>query len=396
MIDTHISLGLLYLLLGASLFIIIGLTLRIFSYSRRFSDNHQKAASTWITPEPLEIIEIIEESPNIKSFCMRRLHNQKFPKYLGGQFLSFEIAKDKRCLRSYSISSSILQQSTIQISVKLLENGVGSTWFHKRQVGDLITAYPPSGNFTDKLPLQIPRIYIAGGIGITPFISMLSQHVADGDNVTIYLFFAARNEQDLIYHHYFIHLTTRHSNIHYYPILSSTDQTATADQNTLKASPTQNVKIDIGRISYDYICTKTPENILSQAAYFFCGPPAMSKSIIQELERRDIPEHHIISEKFISPSLIDLSSIPNIKATLTFQGQRYIYKKRQDILSFLEDQGENIPYACRSGVCGSCAVKITGKHIMLTDAGLTHKQKKQGYALACVSYPQEDLKIALS
>jgi ferredoxin len=73
--------------------------------------------------------------------------------------------------------------------------------------------------------------------------------------------------------------------------------------------------------------------------------------------------------------------------TVTVPEDRYI-------LQSAENQGVDLPFACRNGACTSCAVRIKTGQIYQPEAmGLSPQLREQGYALLCVSYPCTDLEV---
>ena len=83
------------------------------------------------------------------------------------------------------------------------------------------------------------------------------------------------------------------------------------------------------------------------------------------------------------------------KARLTYDGREFHYDGKQTILEFFEEQGIEIPFSCRVGVCGTCKCSSSGKVEALADAGLTLSDKRKGLFLACVALPLEDSVIQL-
>jgi ferredoxin len=64
------------------------------------------------------------------------------------------------------------------------------------------------------------------------------------------------------------------------------------------------------------------------------------------------------------------------------------------ILQSAENQGIELPFACRNGACTTCAVRILSGQIHQPEAmGLSLELQRQGYALLCVSYPRSDLQV---
>ena len=64
------------------------------------------------------------------------------------------------------------------------------------------------------------------------------------------------------------------------------------------------------------------------------------------------------------------------------------------ILHSLENQGVELPFACRNGACTTCAVRVKAGTIYQPEAmGLSQELREKGYALLCVSYPRSDLEV---
>lgn len=76
--------------------------------------------------------------------------------------------------------------------------------------------------------------------------------------------------------------------------------------------------------------------------------------------------------------------------------QEYTIQARSDryILHTAENQGADLPFACRQGACTACAVRVKSGQLAQPDAmGLSPGLRKKGYALLCVSYAQSDLVV---
>lgn len=64
------------------------------------------------------------------------------------------------------------------------------------------------------------------------------------------------------------------------------------------------------------------------------------------------------------------------------------------ILQTAENQGADLPFACRNGACTTCAVRVIEGEVEQPEAmGLSPDLRQQGYALLCVSYPRSDLRV---
>jgi ferredoxin len=89
---------------------------------------------------------------------------------------------------------------------------------------------------------------------------------------------------------------------------------------------------------------------------------------------------------------------PSYQVTIIDRQRHKEYKIRATsdryILQTAENQGADLPFACRQGACTSCAVRIKSGTLTQPDAmGLSPGLRKKGYALLCVSYAQSDLVV---
>ncbi|MEM9161489.1 MAG: 2Fe-2S iron-sulfur cluster-binding protein [Cyanobacteria bacterium P01_F01_bin.4] len=78
------------------------------------------------------------------------------------------------------------------------------------------------------------------------------------------------------------------------------------------------------------------------------------------------------------------------------QQRDYIVRVPEDryILQTAENQGADLPFACRNGACTTCAVRILSGEVDQPEAmGLSPGLREKGYALLCVSYPRTDLEV---
>lgn len=132
---------------------------------------------------------------NTKAF---RFMPDKTVDYTAGQFLELHVPHEKADNRGekrwYTISSAP-KSNYIEITTKFYEQKSSfKTALLRLKPGDKLRAMNPIGDFTVEDPAK-PVVFIAGGIGITPFKSMLDQH--DLKNVT--LIHLARTEDDFPY-----------------------------------------------------------------------------------------------------------------------------------------------------------------------------------------------------
>ena len=144
----------------------------------------------------LKLIDKKKEAADIISFYFEA--DTAF-RWLAGQYLIYSLEHEKKDLRGkqrfFTISSSPFQKDPV-ITTRILSKAASS--FKKRlnslRIGQFIDAKGPDGDFIVE-DLNKDYVFIAGGIGITPFISIIRQLNYDNKKVKITLFYSNRNKQ---------------------------------------------------------------------------------------------------------------------------------------------------------------------------------------------------------
>ena len=79
---------------------------------------------------------------------------------------------------------------------------------------------------------------------------------------------------------------------------------------------------------------------------------------------------------------------------LQFEGKDYSLEEGESVLDCLLRNGEQVNSLCRSGSCQSCLLQATAGPVpAAAQAGLKDAWKQQGYFLACICRPREDLAL---
>ena len=91
-----------------------------------------------------------------------------------------------------------------------------------------------------------------------------------------------------------------------------------------------------------------------------------------------------------------LSDTPAFTITARIEGSLHTFPCRADqtVLAAAEAAGVLLPSSCCSGVCTTCAARLSSGTVHQPDAmGVKEELRQQGYALLCVSYPLSDLEL---
>ncbi|WP_417738190.1 NO-inducible flavohemoprotein [Rosistilla oblonga] len=247
----------------------------------------------WNGYRELVVDRKVPESDEVTSFYLTADDGQPLPDHLPGQYITVQIEHPvtPTSPRNYSLSD---QPGTgyYRISVKReagadddTPGGLISNYLHDAiSPGDRISVGPPCGEFTI-CPMRAadrPVVFLAGGIGITPLLSMAKTLVAAKTEAPIYFLQAARNGDVHALGSEVQELATRGTNVQTRVLYDSPSQSDLADKKCDSA----------GMISKELIQDWTP---FATADFYFCGPkPFMASvhSILKDLGVDDSRMHY--------------------------------------------------------------------------------------------------------
>ncbi|MCK4794332.1 MAG: 2Fe-2S iron-sulfur cluster binding domain-containing protein [Desulfobacteraceae bacterium] len=334
----------------------------------------------------LRVSEIIDETSSTKT--LRLVSEDGYlPPFLAGQYIALFIdTGGVRTSRPYTISSPPNQTGYYDITIRRVEGGLVSNYLlDEVKTGDHLESSGPAGNFYHN-PLFHDRtmVCLAGGSGITPFMSMIREAVECGLAKTIYLLYGNKNLNDAIFHDELHTISSQFESITYLPVIEN---------------PPEGYEGRSGFITADLIGETIGD--LTDKTFYLCGPQGMYDFCLPELERLGIAKRKIRKEVYGAPANIwDYPGWPEeIKAEQVFMvrvdgGVTMEARAGEPLILALEKEGILIPSLCRSGECSMCRVKIvSGKVFQPEGVPVRKSDRKYGYVHSCVSYPLEDLEI---
>ena len=188
--------------------------------------------------------------------------------------------------RAFSLASCPSQANEIELHVKLVPGGAGTTWLHKNaKAGDTLAFSGPLGRFYVRRSAQKPLIFIAGGSGLSSPKSMILDLLASGYSEQITLLHGARKAHDLHYSSMFRELERTHENFRYVPVLSQIDEADIWEGET-------------GHVHE--AATRLFNGKFQGHQAYLCGPPLMIDAAIMALMQGRLFERDIYMEKFLS------------------------------------------------------------------------------------------------
>ena len=339
-------------------------------------------------PERLDLTvsEVMEETSEAKTFRLVST-NGHLPPFEAGQYVNiFVEIGGVRTSRPYSICSSPGQRSYYDITVAGIANGFVSDYFlDKVNVGDCFEANGPAGYFHYNPVFHGQKqVFLAGGSGITPFMSMIRETLDSGLGRQMHLIYGSRTSASAFFKAELEGYAARHDNFTY----------------TLVASEPE-PGFD-GRTGFiDAACIRDVTGNAGGYMYYICGPEVMYDFCRAQLEKLDVPARRIRTEMFGARQ--DIWHEPGwpeaLKGDETFtvdvRGKKKIKAVcGEPLVVALERAGLNMPVCCRSGECSLCRVKlVSGTVFQARGVLLRYADEKYGYIHSCKSYPISDLEI---
>ena len=336
----------------------------------------------------LKVSEIIEETSSAKTFRFTRA-DAGFPPFRAGQYVNLFVEVDGVATsRPYSISSTP-GHDHLDLTVRLKkEDGfVSPHLLDNVAVGDELDCSGPTGQFYfEPLIDRGGLVFLAGGSGITPFMSMVRHQVDRGWETPIYLVYGSRVPDDVIFGDEMKALASEHSAFSYLLVVSE---------------PPKSYRGTSGFITADLIRRHVGE--IDGRTFFICGPNNMYTHCSNELEELGVAPHRIRRELFGPPD--DVTAEPGwpagVKGTDVFEVRvdgrpPNTVRAGEPLMNAFERNGIVVEALCRSGQCSYCRLRVlSGEVFALPQTGLRESDRRAGYIHACTSYPVSDLEIGL-
>jgi ferredoxin-NADP reductase/nitrite reductase/ring-hydroxylating ferredoxin subunit len=217
--------------------------------------------------------------------------------YKAGQFAFFDIGRvdndPKGPIRHFTISSSPTE-NFIMLSTRIRDSP------YKKKLstlsnGTIVKVRGPEGQFVLHQDYSKLAVFLSGGIGVTPFRSML-KYVTDNQlPLKIIMFDSNRDRNNILFKKEFDEWSNINKNL---KIIYTISEQKT-DRSSSSLSTVNDWKGEYGRIDKAMILKYVDDKTLKNSIIYICGPPSMLKSMQSLIqEELEIPKEQIITEEF--------------------------------------------------------------------------------------------------
>jgi ferredoxin-NADP reductase len=274
--------------------------------------------------------------------------------YQPGQYIGIGLLVDGRWRwRSYSLTSSPVTDAarrrarTVTITVKAMPEGFLSTHLVGGVApGTIVRLAAPQGNFVLPDPAPPAILFITGGSGITPVMSMLRTLVRRNQITDVAHLHSAPTAAEVIFASELTELAGSHPG---YRLRIRTTRTEG--------------RLDLARLS-----DEVPD--WRERQTWVCGPEGMLNQAEQVWSSADITERlHL--ERFA----VSRAAPAGAGGTVTFakSGRSVVADAATSLMDAGERVGVQMPFGCRMGICQSCVVPLVDGHVRDLRTGVEHE-----------------------
>jgi uncharacterized protein len=305
------------------------------------------------------------------SFYLEPVDGLPLQPFKPGQFLTFSLAvpagfhgPERTVTRCYSLSDSHVP-GYYRVTVKRvpapveptgLPPGISSNFFHTHvHAGDTLQLRAPAGHFYLDTESLAPVVLVAGGIGITPMMSMLRWCLLNQPKRNVHLYYGIRNSSEHAFKRALEDMAASTSNLQLHLAYS-------------RPAPHDRMAVDYQHQGYVDIALLKQTLPRGEQQFYICGPTAMMESLVPALSQWGVAPTDIHFEAF-GPASVRLPAasseaapqveIEPLEIQFKRSGRTVRWKgKESNLLEFAEAHGILVESGCRAGSCGSCVTTI--------------------------------------
>ncbi|WP_299881845.1 PDR/VanB family oxidoreductase [uncultured Sulfitobacter sp.] len=285
----------------------------------------------------------------ISAFRLRAAAGGPLPDWEAGAHIDVEIAEGTRSYSLISFTPVSASPDSYTIAVQREDDGTGgSAAMHELQAGDALTISQPKNDF--QVTPDTDALLLAGGIGVTPLISMAAAVKDAGQNIRFH--YAGRSADIMAY------------------------RTALAE--TLGEAFTLHCDDDASALNLDALIAT-----LGDAHLYVCGPRGMIDAARAKAEAAGVPADRIHFELFEAAAPQEGDTAFEVQIN---DGSVFTIPPGRSIIDVLEENDVDVMYDCQRGDCGICQCDVLEGEPDHRDVVLSEAERAAGDVMQiCVS-----------
>lgn len=220
------------------------------------------------------------------SFYFKRTGEER--DFIPGQYYEMKLEipnpDERGDSRVFTISSSPTEKEYIIITTRIIQSSFKLA-LNSLVHGQMVQFKGPWDDLNFDKKDAFPRVFLAGGIGITPYHSIVKYAIDKNLKTPMILFVSWKNRDEMIFDDFFRDANNHLENFSYIPTLTEEESLSLDEWDGEKGRINEGM---IKKYVYD----------ISKSKYYFAGPPAMVKALKETVERMGVRKENIIAEEF--------------------------------------------------------------------------------------------------
>lgn len=260
-----------------------------------------------VSMNKFNVVKVEQASSNVALLTLSPQTDDDRLNFYAGQYASIGFKNGGRPtpMRCFSIVSSPNDTRTLQFAMRI--QGSFTKMAARLAEGTEAFVQGPFGSFIIDPDYDKSVIMIAGGIGVTPFISMIKNALATSLTTPLTLLYGVRNQNDIAFYEEIVRLEAKSPNLRVVFFVSDG-----------AVSPVNGVRFVSGKIDEQRL-DKVTGGSYQGKTYFICGPKKFMQDLQNVIARKGVSPHRIVTESFTQATKLKFGgwSIPKLTYTLT-------------------------------------------------------------------------------
>lgn len=303
-------------------------------------------------PVKLQLVSARMLTGSVRELVFAATGGAALSDYTPGAHVKFQLSMGERCYSLIDFEPRAPDAGQYRFAALLEAAGTGgSQHMHGLKPGDAVEVVGPVNDFP--LERDKPALLIAGGIGVTPIISMATALQAAGTAFRFH--YACRTQQAMGYR--------------------AELQAAFGDQLKLHFDDQPDTALDLTAL----LQSSGPDEHI-----YVCGPKGMIEAVKRAAEAAGIAEKRVHFELFTAAAAQAGDSAFEVEVQST--GEVFVVPAGKTIIEVLEEGGVDLVYDCQRGDCGICQTDVVAGVPDHRDVVLSDTEKAEGKVMQiCVS-----------